>query len=174
MATATDAIRRNAPRDAKLKNQEIRALAQKWLVDAWSKPTLGETPTQDSVATQSIAPPTDPAAYQAIATKVTTPTVEPAAVETPVVEQPAAVETPSYVFGNYTQADLDAMKYNDAFKAARKAGQKTFTWRIGQNKDNKSGVYGTKLASEVTPPGGQGGSASGQTEYEPIHLNILP
>ena len=34
MATATDAIRRNAPRDAKLKNQDIRALAQKWLVDA--------------------------------------------------------------------------------------------------------------------------------------------
>lgn len=164
MATATDAIRRNAPRDAKLKNQEIRALAQRWLVDAWSKPTLGETPTQESVTAQSTVSPTD----QAIATKVTTPTKVEPAVETP------AVETPSYVFGNYTQADLDAMKYGDAFDAARKAGQKTFTWRVGQNKYNKSGVYGTKLASEVTPPGGQGGSTSEQTEYEPIHLNILP
>ena len=173
MATATDAIRRNAPRDAKLKNQDIRALAQKWLVDAWSKPTLGETPTQESVTAQSIAAPTDPTTYQAFATKIPTPAkIEPAAV-TRVVEQPAAA-TPSYVFDNYTQADLDGMEYGDAFKAARKAGQKTFTWRVGQNKYNKSGVYGTKLASEVTPPGGQGRSTSEQTEYEPIHLNILP
>lgn len=173
MATATDAIRRNAPRDAKLKNQDIRALAQKWLVDAWSKPTLGETPTQESVTAQSIAAPTDPTTYQAFSTKIPTPAkIEPAAV-TRVVEQPDAA-TPSYVFDNYTQADLDGMEYGDAFKAARKAGQKTFTWRVGQNKYNKSGVYGTKLASEVTPPGGQGGSTSKQTEYEPIHLNILP
>ena len=74
-------------------------------------------------------------------------------------EEPIAVPlmTPR-VFGNYTQADLDKMSFNDAFGAARKAGQKTFTWRVGQNARNKSGVYGTKLASEVTPPGGQGGN----------------
>ena len=134
---------------------------------------MGETPTQESVTAQSIAAPTDPTTYQAFATKIPTPAkIEPAAV-TRVVEQPAAA-TPSYVFDNYTQADLDGMEYGDAFKAARKAGQKTFTWRVGQNKYNKSGVYGTKLASEVTPPGGQGRSTSEQTEYEPIHLNILP
>ena len=42
-------------------------------------------------------------------------------------EEPIAVPlmTPR-VFGNYTQADLDKMSFNDAFGAARKAGQKTF------------------------------------------------
>ena len=74
-------------------------------------------------------------------------TVSEAPTPAPVVETPAptpeTAPTPKYVFGNYTQNDIDAMSMAQANAAARAAGLNSFSWRVGQNAKNKSGLYAT-------------------------------
>lgn len=177
MTNAINAIRSNAPQDSNLKNKEIKALAQKRVIDSWSRPSLENTPKPV---------PNDPAAWQKTAAYATKPPMTfarpdpnwkpgqpstwyfgyavPSTPKNNVLSNTENTPTtlkednlPPKVFGNYTQTDLDKMSFNDAFGAARAAGQKTFYWRVGQNPKNKSGWYGTKLKSEVTPLNNESG-----------------
>lgn len=134
---AKNALRRNAPADANLRGKKLREAAQQMVINAWRKtPDLGDVHVADE--------PMDDAqiAKENIMNKYEN-------LHRFENEEPIAVPlmTPR-VFGNYTQADLDKVSFNDAFGAARKAGQKTFYWRVGQNPKNKSGWYATQLASK--------------------------
>ena len=166
--TAISAIKRNAPAEEKMRGRKLKEKAQEWIINAWNTSgnqydidgrSLYITPKESYTAPPAVMPDlgdvyveddsidkfNSQIAREAIMNKYENlhrfENEEPIAV--PLVK-------PNYVFGNYTQSDLDKMSFNDAFGTARKAGQKTFYWRVGQNPKNKSGWYGTKLKSEVT------------------------